>query len=237
MSGCGAYDTISHGLLSLLPYSGPLPSGQPSALRVAVQTGSYELDNLGDLAMLEVLIDRLREHYPGTSISVFARDAERVRSLGRAVKQIPVEQKREWAMIRSLYLGLRRVVPSVDWVMRRRRPWWYESILRMKARALVNLEVLENTDMLIVSGGGFITDVFPGQAWPVLERMAAAIRQNVPFALRGQGIGPLRDPALLQKAPRHDGCNYRREIRLCQKSGGRFHTRVESADGRKLKPL
>jgi polysaccharide pyruvyl transferase WcaK-like protein len=42
--------------------------------------------------------------------------------------------------------------------------------------------------------------VFPGQAWPVLERMAAAMRQNIPFALVGQGIGPLRDDALLEKA-------------------------------------
>lgn len=150
--------------------------------------------------MLEVLIDRLREHHPGTRVSVFARDAERVRSLDRAVEQIPVEQKREWAIIRAIYLGVRKAIPTADWFMRRRRPAWYESILRMKARALVNREALANTDMLIVSGGGFITDVFPGQAWPVLERMAAAIRQNVPFALVGQGIGPLRDPALLQKA-------------------------------------
>jgi polysaccharide pyruvyl transferase WcaK-like protein len=167
---------------------------------VTVQTGSYELDNLGDRAMLEVLIDRLREHHPGLRISVFARSAERVRSLDRAVEQLPVEQKREWALIRALYLRMRRVTPSVDSFIRRKQPHLYEAILRTKARALVNSEALANTDMLIVSGGGFITDVFPGQAWPVLERMAAAIRQNVPFALVGQGIGPLRDSALLRKA-------------------------------------
>src|SRR6478672_11478306 len=150
--------------------------------------------------MLEVLVDRLREHHAATRISVFARDPARVRSLDRAVEQIPVEQKREWALIRSVYLGMRRVVPSVDFAIRTRRPRWYESILRMKAKALVNPEALANADMLIVSGGGFITDVFPGQAWPVLERMAAAHSQNVPFALVGQGIGPLRDSALRQKA-------------------------------------
>jgi colanic acid/amylovoran biosynthesis protein len=169
-------------------------------LRVTVQTGSHELDNLGDRAMLEVLIDRLREHHAGIRISVFARNSARVRALDRAVDQLPVEQKREWALIRALYLGLRRVTPSVDSFVRKRQPHLYEAVLRTKARALVNPEALANTDMLIVSGGGFITDVFPGQAWPVLERMAAAIRQDVPFALVGQGIGPLRDLALLQKA-------------------------------------
>jgi polysaccharide pyruvyl transferase WcaK-like protein len=190
----------SNGPLSLLPYLGPLQRGQTRPLRVTVQTGSYELDNLGDRAMLEVLIDRLRAHDAGTRISVFARDSARVRSLDRTVEQIPVEQKHEWALIRALYLTMRRLVPSVDGFMRTRRPQWYESILRMKARALVNSEALANTDMLVVSGGGFITDIFPGQAWPVLERMAAAIRQNVPFALVGQGIGPMRDPALFQRA-------------------------------------
>jgi Uncharacterized conserved protein len=192
--------TISNGPLSLLPYPSPLQAGQPRALRVTVQTGSYDLDNLGDRAMLEVLIDRLRGHHAGIRISVFARNAQRIRSLDRAVEQIPVEQKRQWALIRDFYLVVRRVIPAVDWFIRTRRPLWYESILRMKAMALVNAKALADTDMLVVSGGGFINDVFPGQAWPVLERMAAAINQNVPFALVGQGIGPVRDPALLQRA-------------------------------------
>lgn len=169
-------------------------------LRAIVQTGSYELDNLGDRAMLEVMIDRVREHYPETEFSVFARDAERVRSLDRNVRQIPVEQKREWAIIHAAYLKFRRAVPVADSIFRKGTPSWYQSVLRLKARALVNSEALSGADILIVSGGGFITDVFPGQVWPVFERMAAAIRQGVPFVLLSQGIGPLRDPALVEKA-------------------------------------
>jgi len=165
-----------------------------------IQTGSHELDNLGDRAMLEVLVDRVRESHPGTRFAVFARDADRVRSLDRAVEQIPVEQKRGWAMFRAAALAMRRVLPSVDSLVRKRKLWWYDSIIRMKARALVNPEVLRAADILLVSGGGFITDVFSGQAWPVLERLAAAIEHHVPFALVGQGIGPLRDPALVEKA-------------------------------------
>jgi polysaccharide pyruvyl transferase WcaK-like protein len=54
--------------------------------------------------------------------------------------------------------------------------------------------------MLVVSGGGFVTDVFPGQAWPVFERLLVACESRVPFALMGQGIGPLRDPSLVAAA-------------------------------------
>ena len=64
----------------------------------------------------------------------------------------------------------------------------------------MNPEVLEKADILLVSGGGFITDVFIGQAWPVLERLSAADRQQIPFVLVGQGIGPLRNPELVRKA-------------------------------------
>lgn len=169
-------------------------------MRAIIQTGSNELDNLGDRAMLEVLIDRVRAAHPETRFSVFARDAERVRSLGRAVEQIPVEQKPMWAIFRSVALAFGRTLPALDWVVRKRLPWWYTSILRRKARSLVNPEVLDKADILLVSGGGFITDAFIGQAWPVLERLSAATKQNIPFALLGQGIGPLRDPALVDKA-------------------------------------
>lgn len=169
-------------------------------MRAIIQTGSNELDNLGDRAMLEVLIDRVRASHPETRFSVFARDAERVRSLDRAVEQVPVEQKRAWAIFRSVALALGRALPALDWLVRKRTPRWYAAILRLKARSLVNPEVLEKADIVLVSGGGFITDVFVGQAWPVLERLSAADRQHIPFALVGQGIGPLRDPALMQKA-------------------------------------
>jgi len=165
-----------------------------------VQTGSNELDNLGDQAMLEVLLARVRAGHAGARFSVFARDAEKVRSLGIGVEQIPVEQKPEWAVLRAVYLAARRALPTVDRLVRTHKPRWFNSLFRMKARALVNPAALNRADILLVSGGGFITDVFPGQAWPVLERMHAAIRQNIPFALLGQGIGPIRDPALLRKA-------------------------------------
>jgi Uncharacterized conserved protein len=171
-----------------------------SAAAVLVQTGSNDLDNLGDLAMLEVLIERIRERREGVIFSVFARDSERVRSLGRDVHQIPVEQKGQWAAARKAYLGARSLVPATDDILRRRLPSLYQSLIRSKARSLVNAESIAKADMLVVSGGGFLNDIFPGQAWPVFERMRAAVETQTPFALMGQGMGPLRDPALVAVA-------------------------------------
>jgi polysaccharide pyruvyl transferase WcaK-like protein len=171
-----------------------------SAATVLVQTGSNDLDNLGDLAMLEVLIQRIRERHEGVTFSVFARHPERARSLGDDVRQIPVEQKREWALARKAYLGARSLMPATDTLLRGRLPSVYRSLIKSKARSLVNTESILKADMLVVSGGGFLNDVFPGQAWPVFERLRGAIEAQTPFALMGQGMGPLRDPALVEAA-------------------------------------
>jgi polysaccharide pyruvyl transferase WcaK-like protein len=173
---------------------------ESSGAAVIVQTGSNDLDNLGDLAMLEVLIERIRQRQPHVSFSVFARDTGKVRALGNDVRQIAVEQKNEWAMARAAYLGARRLAPSIDSILRQRFPSLYRSLIRSKARSLANSQAVKNADLLVVSGGGFLTDVFPGQAWPVFERLRAAIESQIPFALMGQGIGPLCDAALVTAA-------------------------------------
>jgi colanic acid/amylovoran biosynthesis protein len=54
--------------------------------------------------------------------------------------------------------------------------------------------------LMVASGGGFIADAFRGQTWSVLERLGAAAKGGATVALFGQGIGPLRDRVLLEKA-------------------------------------
>ncbi len=170
------------------------------APRIIVQTGSNDLHDLGDLAMLEVLLERVRVRQRGARFAVISRNADRIESLGADVEQIPVEQKREWAALRAAYLRTSAFVPVVDRVFRAQFQSLHVSLLRSKARALVNKEALNGADALLVCGGGFITDVFPGNAWPVMERLDFAATARVPFALMGQGIGPLRDKALLTRA-------------------------------------
>jgi Uncharacterized conserved protein len=172
-------------------------SSGPSAAAVIVQTGSNDLDNLGDLAMLEVLIERIRERHEGVRFSVFARNSHTLTTLGDDVRHIAVEHKSDWAAARKAYLAARHLVPATDSSLRQWFPSLYRSVIRSKARALSNRESVASADMLVVSGGGFLNDIFPGQAWPVFERLRVAIDSHLPFALMGQGLGPLRDPALV----------------------------------------
>ena len=150
--------------------------------------------------MIRAAIGRISERLPGAVFSVVSRSAEAVRYIAPGAQAVPVEDRGEWRLVRLLYLRMRKTVPSVDHFLRAHFPRLFHQLLRLKARKLINRDTLRETDFMIVSGGAYFTDVFPGQAWSSLERIRAAKMLGVPFALVGQGIGPLTDPAIRNAA-------------------------------------
>jgi polysaccharide pyruvyl transferase WcaK-like protein len=173
-----------------------------TSFRILVQGGSYELDNLGDVSMLEALVERITSAQPNARIALFSRNATQARRILADIELLPVEGKRQWRLVHDGYLQLRQVLPIVDRSFRFLLPRVYEKLLHIKARQLVNRREIQSADLLLLSGGGYITDVFPGQAWSALERLDAALNEGIPFALFGQGIGPLRDRSLIAAARR-----------------------------------
>ncbi len=165
--------------------------------RILIQTGSYELDNLGDQSMIRAAVERLRERLPDAQFSIVSRRADFLRDVAPDAVNVPVENRGEWKWARSAYLALRRAFPRADPLIRRMFPAVFERLLRLKAARLVNQAVLEETDFLLLTGGGYFTDVFAGQAWSALERIRAASSLGIPFAIVGHGFGPLRNRALL----------------------------------------
>jgi len=55
---------------------------------------------------------------------------------------------------------------------------------------------LAGADLVAAIGGGYLNDVDPGQTERVLGTLAEAQERGIPCVMFGQGIGPLRDPAL-----------------------------------------
>ena len=76
--------------------------------------------------------------------------------------------------------------------------WRLDPDDRRLVRAHVAL--LARADLVIATGMGGITDVFPRYASELLETMAAAQRAGAATALMGQGLGPIGDPRLLKDA-------------------------------------
>ena len=168
--------------------------------RILIQSGCYELDNLGDQSMLQAAIDGIRERLPDARFSVLSRSDDYLKRLAPDAHRVPVENRSTWKWVRTAYLAARSTLPNLDPFIRRRFPRVHTRLLRLKARSLVNHEALRDTQFMVLSGGGYFTDVFPGQAWSSLERIRAADAMGIPFAIVGHGFGPLRDPALLSAA-------------------------------------
>jgi colanic acid/amylovoran biosynthesis protein len=76
--------------------------------------------------------------------------------------------------------------------------WRLDPDDRRLVRAHVAL--LARADLVIATGMGGITDVFPRYASELLETMAAAQRGGAATAMVGQGLGPIGDPRLLKDA-------------------------------------
>jgi polysaccharide pyruvyl transferase WcaK-like protein len=152
------------------------------------------------VSMLEALVGRIRAAQPGARIALFSRNVERARRISPEIELLPVEGKPQWRLVHDGYLQLRRVLPIIDTSFRFLLPRFYQRLLHVKAKQLVNRREIQNADLLLLSGGGYLTDVFPGQAWSALERIGAAIDEGIPFAMFGHGIGPLRDRSLIAAA-------------------------------------
>jgi colanic acid/amylovoran biosynthesis protein len=191
-----------------------LQVGILTAMRILVENGTYELRNVGDIAMLQVCVTRLREHFPAADIYVHSKRAER---LARYVPgTIQVDPGLRDACLPSLNLFpdmLRRRLPEV----RERALPSYEQEVQLtdpfkaamditsgveqtwqsgsEAREFIDL--LGSMDLVVACGGGYLTDDFQDHACAVLQMMGAASRLGRRFALFGQGIGPVHSPKLL----------------------------------------
>jgi len=168
--------------------------------RILIQNGNFELDNLGELAMLQAAIDRIRRRLPDSHISVFTRQRDALIAVAPDATPLPVEAQSHWELARSAYLWSRIVVPAVDSVLRRGFPRLYSELLRIKARSIASTDALFASRFIVFTGGAYFNDVFPGQAWSSIERMRAAAGAGVPFAIMGQAFSHIRDTELRRAA-------------------------------------
>jgi polysaccharide pyruvyl transferase WcaK-like protein len=169
-------------------------------LRILIENSSYALNNLGDTCMLQVLYERLRSHFPRAEFEIITRDSRRLSHFCEGSRPVPAGHNQVWQRSGHLYTRFRRAVPWLETSARALTPGLHDRLQRLRGRHSVVGSAVRGAELFVVAGGGFITDVFRGQARLVLERIHASLKAGATVALFGQGIGPLRDPALVGKA-------------------------------------
>ncbi|MCO6045367.1 polysaccharide pyruvyl transferase family protein [Aeoliella sp. ICT_H6.2] len=175
---------------------------------ILVDNGTYDLHNVGDIAMLQVAVHRLKQLQPHARIRVVCGNAQRLSELIPEAEAVPREQYAAISMPFGQFGALRRLLPSgihppvlgiersarlvapaaaARWTAIRTR----RQILKDRMRAWK--ELMEETDALVLSGGGYLCDSFRSQTRKKLELLAIAVRMGKRLALMGQGLGPLAD--------------------------------------------
>lgn len=186
-------------------------------MRILVEPGCFDCLNMGDVAMLQVLVDRLHELWPQATIQVPA-DLPEERLLAYCPKTTPIDVlgRNIWFQDGCLFsplhkLSAKRVsqpILDLERTLRRRYPSLVERLLRLKKRLLRQdssslkrfLKTVREADLIVVAGQGSINDIFHAHALNVLDVLGMGMRRGTPTALFSQGLGPLDNPRVRTRA-------------------------------------
>jgi polysaccharide pyruvyl transferase WcaK-like protein len=183
-------------------------------MKILIEPGTYNLQNIGDATMLQTAITRLSTLFPDASIQVFTDDPESLAYYNFAATPISTSGRSAWLANGFLFERLYKPIDhgriagylkAFEKKFRQRWPALAKYFIQ-KQRGIPSenlneyLEAMANADLFVVSGMGGISDVFLRNALRILDSLELAIQQGIPTVMFGQGIGPIEAPALIARA-------------------------------------
>lgn len=178
-------------------------------MRILVEPSSGHCLNAGDVAMLQVAYCRFRTLWPGASIHILTSAPALLEQYCPGAIPIDAQARSAFFESGSIATRLQRLLPKTisgrfgefEYHCRQRVPLLTRTILKLykpqQDEALVEyLEALRQSNLVVATGAGQITDPFAGTAAMVLNTLQLAVRWKIPAILLGQGIGPITDAAL-----------------------------------------
>jgi colanic acid/amylovoran biosynthesis protein len=157
-------------------------------MRIILDNGAYSLRNMGDVAMLQTTLKRLRAMVREPEILILTTNPLLLPRYCSGTIPLAVES-------RDCQYASNSPAPS-DWAetwARLKRNW-----RSVPASGRVFHEAFEGADAVFLCGGGFLNDMNPHQTRPVLRMLTDAALRGKRTALFSQGLGPLESPELLR---------------------------------------
>jgi colanic acid/amylovoran biosynthesis protein len=177
----------------------PAATTRSNAMRILIDHGQYDHLNIGDVAMLQACIARLYEEWPDAEVMVLTNSPSRLQKycpgttpISLAYDQVPAVSRlphpirsvsERWSVVALSYLSSPRLAKRHQ----ARQP-----------RTLV--QAVRAADLVVASGGGYITDNWSPHAIGVLRVFQLAQHFGKPTAMFGQGLGPITRRALRARA-------------------------------------
>jgi len=185
-----------------------------SSVNVIIENSGYGLDNLGDVAMLQMAITRLTSIFPNAIIWVISEEKESLLRYLPDARLLPMKERRAWLSPFNLVGGLQHFFSgkTKEWLLdkeasfRSRHPdaalkiisWRFgkDSEKYIFSSRFVNR--IKDADMVVATGGGYVTDSFSSHAIQLLDVLRLAHRFDRPTVMLGQGVGPITHARLLK---------------------------------------
>jgi colanic acid/amylovoran biosynthesis protein len=165
-------------------------------MRILIETGNHSLNNLGDVAMLRVAVDRLANLWPGAELHV------RTRQLAELQAQVPGAEGLSipFPLWQRGLAGLLQRLPATA---RYGVPAGLEGALLAISSSLASRgvgQLVGEYDLVVMPGCGLIADPFWRPAISRLQTLEAAHNHDVPTVLLSQGVGPVTHPRMVEWA-------------------------------------
>ncbi len=189
-------------------------------LDTALNTGPAEYANLGDVAMLQVAVTRLLRLWPSACIDVLTESPGNLAAYCPGTKPLPRAGRDLWVGDSAIFGGFDRLLPRAASVglsglsrtLRLRCPDAFRRLmhLRLAIRDRRNvgpqvdafIEAMSHADLFVVCGAGGFTDSAGAWNASTLNTLEEAIQRKVSAVMFGQGMGPLNDLQVQNRARR-----------------------------------
>ena len=187
-------------------------------MHILIDPGSYHCLNVGDVAMLQAGVERLRNLWPEASIAAVTNAPETLARHCPGVRPVPLLGRVVFLSDRFfgradqfLPRALRDALDRVQQHIRRDWPSGLGALIAAKRaltlrqdfvapRAYVN--AVKRADLVVATGAGIFADAFVDNAMGRLATLEFALQRNVPTAVMGHGIGPVSNVALKRQMAR-----------------------------------
>ena len=159
-------------------------------MRILIDQSGYDLLNIGDVAMLQGCVTRLRTHWPDAQIMVVAADPARLAAYCPGTTAIG-HTLADLRFLRTLPPKARLALEQA-WKMA--GPYLARSAGACRTpdnAPRTAVQAVRVADLVVASGGGYLNDTFWWHASGVLSLLSLAQRLGKPTAMFGQGIGPM----------------------------------------------
>jgi polysaccharide pyruvyl transferase WcaK-like protein len=184
---------------------------------VVIEPGQFAFTNIGDVAMLQVTVARLKQLAPLAELLVFTRDPENIRLMCPGAQPLDATIRHAWVKERLFPYRIRRTLKStyknilepMELHLRARWPRLWITADRIKsqftassghATALSLLRLMKSASAFVLAGMGGMNDEFKSRALEMLDLLQLAQSLGRKTVMLSQGIGPISDPVLWARA-------------------------------------